>query len=197
MELEHGAEIFTGVTFRKRESTRPSDLGKWSLIKISDIHERGEIQWESVSHVSTDEVQEGASQILRSGDILLASRGAHPTASVYEGQREPAIAGIQFNIIRPYADQIDSHYLAYVLNSPWMQKRLKQLSEGTDILMISVKKLREIEVPVPDRETQFRIRELYTLQLKALRLEQKISDLKKRETDYLLEQYLQQKVSPL
>ena len=71
-----------------------------------------------------------------------------------------SLAGQNLAVLRPNS-RINPLYLATLLRSQWFQRRLSAeyvQSTGTQLLTLS--KLRSLEIPLPDMETQHQLAEL-------------------------------------
>ncbi len=71
------------------------------------------------------------------------------------------IAASSVYILRPKSDNVLAEYLAIFLNSQSGQKQISEKSTGAVINTILRKDLENIEVTLPDMETQKKIIELY------------------------------------
>lgn len=97
---------------------------------------------------------------VQEGDILLLNRGSTPKVSMVPVSHSGALVGQNLVLIRPTKDVVPL-YLAGLLRSQAMQPYLAALYTGATIPVLGVAKLKELEIPVPDREVQERLAELF------------------------------------
>lgn len=123
--------------------------------------------------------------LLQSDDVLFAAKGEKNFASVYEPAIGPAVASATFIVLRlrtELAPRISAPYLAWLLNHPSYQRILKAQALGSGIPSISVKTLQQLEISVPDLQTQRTILLTDQLQKKRDTILQKIRTLKNQLT---------------
>lgn len=115
-----------------------------------------------------------------SGDVLFRSRGDRNTATVFdEFSAEPAVAIQPLVILRPRPGLANPWYVAWFINRVRSQRYFDKCAQGTNIRMISMECLANLELELPDLATQRRIVEVdrlsrreqeLTVQLAAARL---------------------------
>jgi restriction endonuclease S subunit len=94
------------------------------------------------------------------GDVLVTLRGTSLKSSVATSSVQGSLAGQNLAVLRPNS-RINSLYLATLLRSQWFQRKLSTeyvQSTGTQLLTLS--KLRNLEIPLPDMQTQHQLAEL-------------------------------------
>jgi hypothetical protein len=92
------------------------------------------------------------------GDVLFRSRGERNIAlALDEAFGEPAVAISPIVVIRPRLDVIWPDYLAWAINQPPAQRYFDRTARGTRLRMVPKSSLDELEIDVPDLETQHRI----------------------------------------
>ena len=98
--------------------------------------------------------------LLKKDDILFAAKGTNNFGVVYNTEYGLSVASSSFIVLQinqQYKEIIAPSYLAWFLSftDAFIQHHQKQL--GTTIPSISIKKLGEVEIDIPDLDTQKRI----------------------------------------
>ncbi len=150
-----------GLSQNRYQSDR-DDREEWlNRINASDL-ERLEIKNDPNNPLKQVLVQVPKSQyLLQVGDVVMTLRGTPLKAAVVMKEVEGAIAGQNLAVFRPQPI-LDSVYLAVLLRSQWMKSKLAKFymqSTGTQLLKLS--QLRELQIPLPDLETQQKIGKLF------------------------------------
>jgi hypothetical protein len=123
----------------------------------------------------------GSRHLLQPGDVLFAAKGSKNFAAVYESHNPPAVASTSFFVLRFAQSQLLPEYLAWFLNNPPTQVLLKGLAIGTSMPSISKQVLENLEIPLPDLETQKVILEISKLRAKEKALKQEIETLREKQ----------------
>lgn len=127
---------------------------------MRDVDPGNRIIADSVINVSFDEREAVSLEEryrLRRNDILFKNRGSNNTATLYDLEWGNAIASHQFLIIRITSPAVLPGYLKWCINSKSAQSHFKQHATGATTLLIQKKALEELEVLIPDIETQKKI----------------------------------------
>lgn len=96
--------------------------------------------------------------LVRGGDVLFRSRGERNTAiAIDERFGEPALAVLPLMILRPRLGVVTPQYLAWAINQPAAQRHFDSTACGTNMRMVPRTSLEQLEIDVPDLETQQRI----------------------------------------
>lgn len=130
-----------------------------SYLRLADI-EDGTITHKLPNLISIDEKLE--KQCLRTGDLLLSKTGAPfkvAVADVPDGRT--ILANGNLYIIRLDPQLIDPYFLAAFLASEDGKRSLEQLTVGTVIPNLSLRNLKQLEVPVPPMDKQNEVAERY------------------------------------
>ena len=93
------------------------------------------------------------SYILRSGDIVIARRGEIGRCAVISETENGWLCGTGCFFIRP-SREVNSDFLAHLIRSPGYRRKLERLSSGATMLNLSNKALSNLEISVPDIDTQ-------------------------------------------
>lgn len=174
--LQEIAEIRTGFPFRERPS-RVAD-GGCGLVQMGDLDTV--TGWVSPNLERVELPSNWENHRLRVGDVLLASRGERNDAAQFDGDIE-AVAAANLLVIRLKPDcGVHPFFLAWFLNQPNTQARLRAVRSGTNIPFLPVEALRLLEIPVPSNELQHHMVHLHQLSVEEERLVQQIQE-KRRE----------------
>tara|TARA_R110000824_G_scaffold118960_2_gene271649 strand:+ start:285650 stop:286255 length:606 start_codon:yes stop_codon:yes gene_type:complete len=154
MHLGDACTIHTGYTARGR--LEPTAAGGVLAIQLRDISPDGLIDPERLTRVQLDGLADR--YFVRAGDVVFRSRGERNTASALDERlREPALAVLPLMVLRPKRDVVTPEYLAWAINQPPAQRHFDGAARGTNIRMIPRSSLDDLELDVPDLETQKKI----------------------------------------
>lgn len=154
MRLADACTIHTGFTARSR--LEPAVAGGVLAIQLRDISPAGLIDPGGLTRIQIDDV--AARYFVQTGDVVFRSRGERNTASALDGRlQEPALAVLPLMVLRPKHDLVLPEYLAWAINQPPAQRHFDSFARGTNIRMIPRAGLDELEIDLPDLETQKKI----------------------------------------
>ena len=173
------ADISAGYPFR--EKIFPEEGGDVSVVQIKDI--------DASTGLSVDDTLKLRSAggrfdryLLAVGDVLFQARGnRHPVAVV-----DPPLVGIAsqgVHVLRPHASRVRPAYLAWYLNHPNTQAKLKDSARGSYIPFIAKGDLEEFSVQIPSLEIQDKIVAVDKLSRRVRRLEAKLEILEQQYAD--------------
>jgi hypothetical protein len=98
------------------------------------------------------------------GDLLFRSRGERNTAVlIAPNSTKAAVAILPLIVLRPNRDVVDSRYLAWFIKQPEAQRHFDKCAYGQRLRMIPKACLDDLEVELPDLDTQKLIVEIDTL----------------------------------
>jgi len=123
-------------------------------------------------------------EFLRDGDLLIADAsedydGAGKVLEVMSTGNERVVAGLHTILARPKTRKLSSGFMSVYTKSNLYRDQIKKIAQGTKVLGVPKKYLREIIIHVPSIEEQERIAEGFQLvegildELQTLRTEQK------------------------
>lgn len=154
MRLADACTIHTGYTARGR--LEPTATGGVLAIQLRDISPDGLVDPERLTRVQLEDLADR--YFVRAGDVVFRSRGERNTASALDERlREPALAVLPLVVLRPKRDVVTPEYLAWAINQPPAQRHFDVAARGTNIRMIPRSSLDDLELGVPDIETQKKI----------------------------------------
>lgn len=154
MRLGDACTVHTGYTARGR--LEPTAAGGVLVIQLRDISPDGLVNPERLTRVHLEDL--AGRYFVRAGDVVFRSRGERNTASALDERlREPAVAVLPLMVLRPKRDVVTPEYLAWAINQPPAQRHFDVAARGTKIRMIPRSSLDDLELAVPDIETQKKI----------------------------------------
>ncbi len=120
---------------------------------------------------------------LQYGDIIFRSRGVTTTAAAVPRNMGKAVLASPLFLIRikDHAPLLPG-YLCWYINQPSAQRFLTRRAEGSSLKMISMKHLRELEIPTPSMHAQKTIVRIDALLRKEAEL---LEDLKRKRSQYM------------
>jgi restriction endonuclease S subunit len=174
--IGHIATIQTGIF------AKPIPEGQIVYLQAKHFNENGQL----ISSLHPDLMTENISNkhLLRHGDILFAAKGTKNFAAWYESKNLPAVASTSFFVIRindNFQGKIVPEFLTWYINQPISQKFLKGKAMGTSIVSISKSVLEELEIPIPDFNTQKAILRIIHLRNSEKELQQQIEMLREKQ----------------
>lgn len=172
-QLKHIASIQTGI-FAKTVSN-----GEIVYLQAKHFTENGQLHSSLHPDLKADNIID--KHLLRHGDVLFAAKGTKNFAVWYESKNEPAVASTSFFVIRLTEKNILPEFLVWFINHPTTQKFLKGKAIGTSIVSISKSVLEELEIPIPDVQTQKAILKINQLHNKEKNLKQLIQTLREKQ----------------
>ena len=101
--------------------------------------------------------------MLQRGDLLFAGKGATHLCKVFDHDI-PAIPSTTLYYIRLHSDVVSPQYLCWYLNHPKVVAAIKTVQVGSGTPLIHKPTLENLEIIIPDKETQQRIVALSELQ---------------------------------
>ena len=183
MRLADACTIHTGYTARGR--LEPAAAGGVLAIQLRDISPEGIVDPERLTRVQLDGLAER--YFVRTGDVVFRSRGERNTASALDERlKEPALAVLPLMVLRPKRDVVTPEYLAWAINQPPAQRHFDSAARGTNIRMIPRSSLDDLELDVPDIETQGKIVVVDALAERERELTQLAADTRRKMISLLL-----------
>lgn len=180
-KLKDIAIIQTGVF------THTVKAGEIVYLKANHFDEYGQLS--SILHPDLKANDSLEKHLLKHGDVLFAAKGTKNFAAWYESNNQPAVASTSFFVIRiqdSFQGKILPEFLVWFINHPTAQKFLKGRARGTSIVSISKAVLEELEISVPDLQTQQAILKISQLRNSEKKLKQQIEALKESQIQQLL-----------
>jgi Type I restriction modification DNA specificity domain len=173
------ADVFTGYPFRGK--VNPQLGGDLAVVQIKDVDATAGLRLKNLLMLR-DEGGKYARYLLEAGDVLFQSRGSqHPVAIVRDGLH--GIAALGLHIIRPKKKYLRPEYLAWYMNHPNTQERLKDAARGSYIPFVAKGDLAAFKVPIPPLDVQDRIGRIDQLRRQEQQLTSRLNELMQEQTD--------------
>lgn len=155
--LSEVAEIVTGVTYKKSQSSEKFVEGFTPLLKANNI-ENNQILFDDFVYVPPDLVKE--EKMIQKNDILIAaSSGSLSVVGKAAQIRKDwdGSFGAFCKVLRPNTDIVDPRYLSYFFYTEYYRSVISHLAKGANINNINNSHFDELFVPLPPLETQKKI----------------------------------------
>lgn len=193
LRLQDIADIRVGATMRGKDPSRKTEEAGLPLLRISDLTQDGRIEFSESPHfIARDSVK---SQFrVRPDDILVANRGVRMTAALAPPNLEAFIGG-QLFYIRVKRGSISPQFIHWVLNLGSTQHTLLSQTRGSYVQNLSIKTLRELEIPAPAPEIQEKVVELARLAREEQALLQQIANKRARYMEAALKRAVNENTS--
>lgn len=154
--IKNIASVIAGYTFRTALKSHKNGL--MSVVQAKDILGAFYIAKDNLSKIDLQEYQTRA--MIEKNDIIISSRGSF-RASIIKNNMTNAIASSSVYILRVEDKNILPEYLAIFLNSVDGQKKIKKKMTGSVIKTILRKDLENVKIPIPSKDIQNKIIDLY------------------------------------
>ncbi|MDH3975144.1 MAG: restriction endonuclease subunit S [Deltaproteobacteria bacterium] len=175
VQLKEIAQIQIG--YQPRGKIRPHIDGEYEIIQSRDFDERRELDSSDLLSISID--REPMNYRVRAGDVLFMSRGENNFAAIVKGKKDKLIASGVFYIIRPNVYGTLTQYLAWFLNHPQTQKKLKGKAQAQTVALVPKKILESMEIDLPPLEIQKKITHMAELMNKEIELQTRLLEKRK------------------
>ena len=151
MRLSEVCLIRTGFTPRGKLPV--SDTGGVRVIALGDFSPEGHIDFERLPRMAAEDAP--GRNLVSPGDVLFRSRGERTTAwAVPDHLRELILVVSPIYVLRPDRRLILPEFLAWTLNQAPAQKYFDATAHGTSIRMVPKSSLDDLEIDVPDLNSQ-------------------------------------------
>jgi len=180
-DLKHIASIQTGLF------AKPIAKGEIVYLQAKHFDENGKLKTSLHPDLKPDNILE--KHMLRHGDVLFAAKGTKNFAAWFESKNQPSVASTSFFVIRlqqDFSNKILPAFLVWLINHPTSQKFLKGKAIGSSIVSISKAVLEELEISIPNIETQKVILKITNLRNTEKKLKKEIETLREKQIQQLI-----------
>lgn len=125
------------------------------------------------------------SYMLKKGDLLFAGKGTTYLCKVFNLDI-PAVPSTTLYSIRLHSSTVSPEYLCWYLNHPQVVASIKTEQAGSGTPLIHKPTLENLEIIVPDQDTQRRIVELSSLQKREKEILETIAEKRMQITNQIL-----------
>ena len=177
VQLKDIATIQTGVYIK------PSPNSDTLYLQLSDFDKDGNFIDRIVTYVSIPE--KNNKHLLSSKDLLFAAKGNKNICIITPETNKACVASPSFIVIRiKNKEKILPEYVAWYLNSLFIQKLLQNNALGSAIKSITKNVLEDLEIPIPSIERQKAYIALDQLQKREQNIYKAIAEKHKQILDY-------------
>lgn len=184
MKLDNVLSVKVGVAQFETTDEGVNNLAQVGLVNGANISELGDLDFVDAElkyvYVSAEKLHDN---VLKVGDIVLMSRGSNMRAAIVNQQDadKDLIASPNCLVLTANLNYVLPEVIVAFLNSELGQKTLDSLSTGATIKNVPARKIKDIDLRVPDLAVQNKIAQIFkqnieTLKsLKVLQMQQKIT----------------------
>lgn len=169
------AEILSGVYLKS------SPNGEIACLQVKDLL----MPSPETTATRIDYVPKLDNYMLKKGDILFAGKGTTYLCVVFDLDL-PAVPSTTLYSIRLHSNIVSPDYLCWYLNHPSVVAAIKTAQAGTGTPLIHKPTLENLEIIIPDQETQRLIVELSTLQKREKEILEAIAEKRMQVTNQIL-----------
>ena len=177
-DLKHIASIQTGLF------AKPIAKGDIVYLQAKHFDENGQLKTSLHPDLKADTITD--KHMLRHGDVLFAAKGTKNFAAWFESKNQPSVASTSFFVLRITDKIILPQFLVWFLNHPSTQEILKRTARGTSIPSIRKTVLEELEITIPNMETQKAILKITNLRNTEIKLKKEIESLREKQIQQLI-----------
>ena len=175
VRLQEVAEILSGVYLKS------SPNGEIACLQVKDLL----MPSPETTATRIDYVPKLDNYMLKKGDILFAGKGTTYLCVVFDLDL-PAVPSTTLYSIRLRSNNISPDYLCWYLNHPSVVAAIKTAQAGTGTPLIHKPTLENLEIIIPDQETQRLIVKLSTLQKREKEILETIAEKRMQVTNQIL-----------
>lgn len=173
--LQDVAEVLSGVYLKSSPS------GEIACLQVKDLL----MPSPETTATRIDYVPKLDNYMLKKGDILFAGKGTTYLCIVFDLDL-PAVPSTTLYSIRLHSSIISPDYLCWYLNHPSVVAAIKTAQAGTGTPLIHKPTLENLEIIIPDQNTQRLIVELSTLQKREKEILEAIAEKRMQITNQIL-----------
>lgn len=186
-KLSDLATVQVGNTFRA--GLEPNPEGDALVVQMKDVTDQEWVDPSGWTLIAFGPIREG--HLLLPGDLVFRSRGTKVSTALAPDLPIPALVAAPLFRIRPTTEQILPRYLNWFINTVG-QSHLGSRAEGSDLKMVSIQSVKDLEVTVPSLSRQLEIVELAALAREEARLTESIVQLRSKLVTSCLARALQE-----
>ena len=132
-----------------------------NFLKIECFDENGGFIDTKVAHISEECHKKMKRSQLKNGDILFSIAGAIGRVAIVTEEMLPANINQALAIIRISDEQVYLPYIKLILTSPIVIEQFERKKQGVAQLNLSLKDINEISIPLPSKDEQIELAELF------------------------------------
>ncbi len=178
MRLGEISKIRTGLALARKNASTQNSAYIYPSLTLKAILDIGKIDTDALDDFNASEVL-NEEYLTKKDDVIIRLREPYLAASIDESNEGLLVSSL-FAIMKPN-NIIDSKFLACYINSSLAQKQFKKEANATNIPMMKLQDLAEMEVVLPSLEKQAKIVALLELAEQEITL---LNELKSLKTIY-------------
>lgn len=186
-KLSDLASVQVGNTFRT--GLEPSAVGDALVFQMRDVTDLEYVDPTGLTQIAFGPVRD--THLLLPGDLVFRSRGTKVATALVPELPMPALVAAPLFRIRPTSELVHPRYLNWFINNLG-QSHLGSRAEGSDLKMVSIQSVKDLEVTVPSLSRQLEIVELAALAREEARLTESIVQLRSKLVTSCLARALQE-----
>lgn len=175
VRLQAVAELSSGIYLKG------SPAGKIAYLQVKDLL----MPSPETTATRIEYIPKLDNYLLKKGDLLFAGKGTTYLCKVFD-LNIPAVLSTTLYSIRLRSNLISPEYLCWYLNHPSVVAAVKTAQAGTGTPLIHKPTLENLEIIIPDYETQQRIVELSYLQKREKEILEAIAEKRIQITNQIL-----------
>lgn len=154
MKISNICNIGVGHTARGR--LQPADVGGVPVLQLRDLSPNRPVDPVHLEHVHLDDFQDR--HLVQTGDVVFRSRGENNMAFALGAEfHEPTVALLPLFILRPKTKSVLPEYLAWAINQSSSQRYFDSVAQGTNMRMVSRTDIANLDISLPNLDTQQKI----------------------------------------
>lgn len=173
--LQNIAELSSGIYLKG------SPAGKIACLQVKDLL----MPSPETTATRIEYIPKLDNYLLRKGDLLFAGKGTTYLCKVFD-LNIPAVPSTTLYSIRLHSDLVNPEYLCWYLNHPSVIATIKTSQAGSGTPLIHKPTLENLEIIVPNYETQRMIVELSSLQKREKEILEAIAEKRMQITNQIL-----------
>ena len=175
VKLKNIAELSSGIYLKG------SPAGKIACLQVKDLM----MPSPETTATRIEYIPKLDNYLLRKGDLLFAGKGTTYLCKVFD-LNIPAVPSTTLYSIRLHSNLVSPEYLCWYLNHPSVIATIKTSQAGSGTPLIHKPTLENLEIIVPDQETQQMIVELSSLQKREKEILEAIAKKRMQITNQIL-----------
>ena len=157
MKLKELVDVKIGLSLERKKaniaSTNIIDYKALTLKSLSNPNSFDDLSYDMF--IAESEI--GAQYLTKENDVIVRLRSPNHAVFINNKNAGLVVSSLMAIATNIYPNVLDSRYLAYYLNSQYIQNQLVKNTQGTSIPMIKIADLLELEISLPPIERQKKI----------------------------------------
>ncbi len=162
-QIQNLCTFTAGLPNSKFDKSNTEEASTSLLVTGTAIGTMGDVLTDKLQAVSEKPDQNYTKYYLLAGDVLILSRGSSIRAALVtqELAASKLLANATITVIRPDSIKLLGELLVTFFNSELGQATLSSLQQGAAIPSLPLKDLKQLEISIPDLNTQQKIQAIF------------------------------------